>query len=395
MSKSTNSISTNIIRHIDSSFNQPGYNRYLSAFMEFRSKELYDICPCDRIFFSEEDYKNYFTSTRIDEEKVKQGLAGTYYWSIAAFNPKAAKDPLTVAQLCVIRKAVIHNKDKEAELAGLLLSLSGKFYPSIHYGSYPKTPPSQYRYVMEYVVNHMMNNKYDIKSEGSVIGALKKIVNTWIDSYKDKFRRFSDDDCVYLIQQLHSRIKSFTINIATLYYEAYENKDRYMAYNQDSIEKDSNNDTVSLLADNDSLLIERIVQKTMERINIKGVDYKTCMDASDYNVRVNEIKGIMETIINNPKEQATIREFLSLLVSNYFQIDPKKDINDIKFISYSITPKPNSKNPNHVRTIEIVETWLNEKSPAYRKRNKRPDTKASYFRSINAYFALTIYEANK
>ena len=190
-----------------------------------------------------------------------------------------------------------------------------------------------------------MSNKYDIKAEGSVIGALKKIVNTWIDSYKGRFRSFNDDDCVYLIQQLHSRIKSFTINIATLYYEAYENKDRYMAYNQDNIEKDSNNDTVSLLADNDSLMIERIVQKTMETINIKGVDYKICMDASDYNVRVNEIKGIMETIINNPKEQATIREFLSLLVSNYFQVDPKKNINDIKFISYSITPKPNSPEP--------------------------------------------------
>ena len=168
-----------------------------------------------------------------------------------------------------------------------------------------------------------------------------------------------------------------------------------MSYSQDMISQDADNNTSTILSDNDSLLAERIVQKTMEYINVRGVDYKTCMEASDYNVRVNEIKSIMETIINNPNEQVTIREFLSILITTYFQIDPKKDINDIKFISYSIAAKPNAKNPYIVRGHEIVETWLNEKSPAYRKRNKRPETKASYFRSIYAYFTLTIYYANK
>lgn len=394
MAKITNSILTGAYKNIMSHFNPSGYNRYISAFMENRSEQLYDIVPCDRIFFSDEDYKNYFTSSHIDEATVINALSSTYFWSVPNFNPKAAKDPLTVAQMCVIRDYLTKGKQKEAELAGVFLAFSGKFYPSIHYGSYPKTPPTQYRYVMEYVVNNMMNDKFDIKSEGSVIGAIKKTVLTWLTSYKDKFKKFDDGDVVYLIQQLHSRIKSFTINIAKLYYEAYERKD-HLTYAQDSISTDDENNTNSSLIDNDSLLAERIVQRTMEQINIKGVDYKTCMDASDYNVRVNEIKGIMESIINEPNEQKTVKEFIGLLVTCYFQVDPNKNINDLKFISYTIAPKPNSKNPYHIRASEIVESWLSEKSPAYRKRSKRPETKASYFRSIYAYFALTIYEANK
>lgn len=395
MSKNSNAILTSIVSNINSSFNLSGYNKYISSFMEARSTQLYDTSPCDRLFFTDKDYIDFFSMTHIDEGKVKSGLHNTYFWGISAFNPRAAKDPLTIAQLCIVRNFLIKNKEKEAELAGVFLSFSGKFYPSIHYASYPKTPPSQYRHVMEWVVNNQLNERFDLKAEGSVIGAIRKIVITWIKTYISKFKSFKDEDCVYLIQQLHSRIKSFTINIAKLYYEAYENKDTYMSYSQDMISQDADNNTSTILSDNDSLLAERIVQKTMEYINIRGVDYKTCMEASDYNVRVNEIKSIMETIINNPNEQVTIREFLSILITTYFQIDPKKDINDIKFISYSIAAKPNAKNPYIVRGHEIVETWLNEKSPAYRKRNKRPETKASYFRSIYAYFTLTIYYANK
>ena len=52
----------------------------------------------------------------------------------------------------------------------IYLSFSGKFYPSIHYGLFPKFPPSEYRHIMEYVVNNKLNNKYDLKREGSVFG---------------------------------------------------------------------------------------------------------------------------------------------------------------------------------------------------------------------------------
>jgi hypothetical protein len=72
-----------------------------------------------------------------------------------------------------------------------------------------------------------------------------------------------------------------------------------------------------------------------------------------------------------------------------------KDIKNIDFISTSITPKPNTKNTNILREKEIVEDWLNENSPSYRKRRSREATKSSYHKSVITYFTLCIYSANK
>ena len=370
--------------------NMRAYNKYISEFIEFRAKELYDIAPCDRIFFREEDYKNYFASTKIDESKVINGIDQTFYARIPNFNPRAAKDPFTMAQLCAIRYFISKNMKKEQEMAMVLLAFSGKFYPSIHYSSYPQTPPSQYRHVMEYIVNNELTEKFDLKSQGSVIGAIRSICVTWAAGYKSKFKDFDDDDAVYLIQQLHNRIKSFTKNIATLYYDAYKNKDQYLAYGTESLEQDNYR-----LSNSDALECERIVQKTMEKINTKDVDYKLCMSASDYNVRVNEVRSILQTIISDPKEQENIKELIGIMVTTYYAYGKKKDINNYEFITYSITAKPNSKDKDILREREIIETWLNEKSPAYRKRSKRLDTRNSYHRAVLAYFALVIFNANK
>lgn len=391
MAKTSTSILSTAYKSVTANFNMTKYKRYISSFLEARSTELYDTCPCDRIFFRSTDYELYWSGTGMKEDVMKTSIDSTYYGSMRDFNPRAAKDPLTIAQICIIRMFLLKGDIKEAQLGGVYLSFTGKFYPSIHYASYPKTPPSQYRHVMEYVVNNKLSNSYDLKTEGSVFGAINALVGTWLTTYKDKFKSFKDDDVVYIIQQLHTRIKSFTINIAKLYYETYNNKNEYMSYGQDNLSDENN----YVLTDSDTLLMERIVQKALESINSKGINYKICMEASDYNVRVNEVKSIMETIITDPEQQPVIKEFLTLLVAIYFRESPDKDINNIKFVTVCVRSKSNTKDPHLVRSKEIVETWLEEGSPAYRKRRKRIETKASYVRSVYAYFALTIYYANK
>ena len=103
----------------------------------------------------------------------------------------------------------------------------------------------------------MTNNKFDIVREGNVIGAVKSISTTWVKSYSQRFREFHDDDCVYLIQQLHNRIRSFMSNIAELYYDAVKNKDLYMTYDADNISEDDYH-----LADSDSFKLGRYTENT-------------------------------------------------------------------------------------------------------------------------------------
>ena len=369
-----------------------GLNRYKSCISRFignRNKELFDIAPCDRIYFGQTDLDDFYISLGITEVDIRKVLEGTYYYHIPAFNPRAAKDEFTVAQMMAIRYFFLKKKEKELELSLIYLAFSGKFYPSIHYAMFPKVQPSEHRYVMEYVVNNELSQKYDLKSQGNVIGAIKSVCKTWISSYEKRFKEMDDEDVVYLIQQLHNRIKSFMKNIASLYYKAYEDKE-YLTYDSENHSEEGYR-----LVGTDSTKAQKAIEKTMTVITSSDINYKLCKMASNNDVHTEEVKSIIESIMNDKDSLVEIRELVTLIICTYFEQSKTKDIRDIDFITFSVAPKPNSKDPHILRQKEIVENWLEDGSPAYRKRKTRLATKNSYFRSVFVYFTLLIHNANK
>ena len=368
--------------------NQAKYKRNIQSFIEERSKELYDIAPYTRIYFGQKDIDNFFRAIGIRESQVKQCLTKTYYWNIR-FNPQAAKDPFTVAMIMVIRYYILKGDRKNAEISAIYLAFSGKFYPSIHYSKFPVVQPIEYKHVMDYVVNNMLTQKFDLKREGSVFGAVRSICITWLNTYEDLFKDPDDEDIADLIQQLHGRIKSFMGNIASLYYKAYEDGN-YISY-----DSDSENDDNYRIADTDSLRAERIVENTMAVINNNNVDIKLCSMASDQNVKVAEVQSIIESIQSEPTNIPIIKELLRIIVNEYFVNSTVKDVNSLEFVRISIAAKPNTKNKNIIRQKEIIESWLDENSPQYRKRKSRLATKSSYYKSVLTYYVLLINKANK
>ena len=132
----------------------------------------------------------------------------------------------------------------------------------------------------------------------------------------------------------------------------------------------------------------------MTRINSMAVDYRFCKMSSDALVKTDETKSIIESIVGDNKNQPEIKELVRLLVYTFFASGTSKDVSDIKFITFSVSPKPNSKDKHINRIKEIVESWLME-SERYRKRKSRTATKNSYFKSILMYFTLIIHTANK
>ena len=215
------------------------YKKYVNDFFSKRSDDVYDSLPCSRILCSETEMDELFKVLEIEKSEIEAAIGQTYYSAISNFNPKAALHAFTVTQLCVIRSLDFTNSRQERDVSILLLAFSGKFYPSLHYRSYPTVVPV--RHVMEYVINNSLSQKYDLASKGSVM-----------------FKSFDDEDVVYLIQQLHSRIGSFMKNIATEYYKVYDDKDIYMTYSSDSFEQGDYH-----LADNDALKIERLTESVM------------------------------------------------------------------------------------------------------------------------------------
>ena len=194
----------------------------MSRFMQKRSTSLFDTMPCDRIVFNDNDRKDLFESLGISIVEVTEGMKETYYWGMDPFKPSQAKDPLSIVALCIVRYFLLKKDEKNLDLSLVYQAFSGKYYPSVHAGSFPLVAPSKYRHVMEYVVNNRLNQKFELKSQGTVIGAIRNISKTWVEAYFDMMKRFEDEDITYVIQQIHNRIKSFMKNIATLYYESYE-----------------------------------------------------------------------------------------------------------------------------------------------------------------------------
>jgi hypothetical protein len=196
-----------------------------------------------------------------------------------------------------------------------------------------------------------------------------------------------DADAVYLIQQLHSRVGSFIKNIAEAYYKVYDDKDTYMAYTTDSYDSEDYH-----VSDNDSLRIERITEATMNYITSNGVDYKICQACSDSNISPLEAKAVIESIIMNRENLLKCKELITLMISTYFASGHTKEVTDIAFITYSVSSKPNAKQPEMVRQKEIIEEFLCESGTAYKRRRSRYATRTSYERCVKMYFALMIHD---
>jgi hypothetical protein len=389
MSKDTKSILTNLYPLVDAALSSTkgknAYMKYVNDFFAKRDEEIYDSVPCSRILCVEDEMDLLFEVLNIPKSKVQEAIDQTYYAKISNFNPKAALHCFTVTQLCVIRKFILSNSQKERDVSALLLAFSGKFYPSLHYRSYPTNTPV--RHVMEYVVNNELSKKYGLANRGSVMGAVQGVCDTWMTAYKSKFKAFMDADAVYLIQQLHSRVGSFIKNIAEAYYKVYDDKDTYMAYTMDSYDSEDYH-----VSDNDSLRIERITEATMNYITSNGVDYKICQACSDSNISPLEAKAVIESIIMNRENLLKCKELITLMISTYFASGHTKEVTDIAFITYSVSSKPNAKQPEMVRQKEIIEEFLCESGTAYKRRRSRYATRTSYERCVKMYFALMIHD---
>lgn len=368
--------------------NQSAYKKCVQDFIKARSVDLYDTVPIRRIPFGVEDIDAFFKAMKIDKADITTALSHTYYWNMN-FNPRAAKDEFTMTMMMVIRYYILKNKMNDAEISSIYLAFSGKFYPSIHSQKF-KIPPEKYRHIMEYTLNNVLTMKYDLKREGSIFGAIRSICRTWLNKYKPKFKDPDDEDIADIIQQLHGRIKSFLGNIASAYYETYEKRDVYFTYSSDSNDQDTYR-----IADSDSLLAERCVENAMNYVTSRQVDYRLCRYSHDSNVSTDEIKSIIESIQEDRDNLILLRELMQLIVVDYFENSKEKDVTSYEFVNKSIVPKPNSKNKNVIRQKEIIEEFLNENSPGYRKRKSRAATKSSYNKAITTYYVLVINAANK
>lgn len=365
--------------------NDNKFRANIAKFMNSRHDLIYDIAPYDRIYFNQTDIDLMFQSLGITEKEVTDIIKECFFWDIP-YNPGCAKEPYVEVLMMCIRYYIKNNKSKFAELTTIYMAFSGKFYASIHSSSFPTVAPSKYKTVMDYVINNMLTDKFDLKREGTVFGAIKSMSITWLNTYEKKIigSNTTDDEFGKLIQQLRDREKKFMQNIASLYYEAKENKS-YMNYETDSLDEDD-----FRLTDNDAAYAARITENTMGYLTSNYVSLEICNKCKDQNVKATEIKDIIECILSNNDNLTDVRRVINILICDFMRNYPGGKPGSIEFVAYSIKLKPNTHDKYLIDLKETILKWLDENSPTYRKRKSRKATQLSYLRSVMLYFILVI-----
>lgn len=358
----------------------------IERFIHSRQASLYDYAPVDRIFFKKSDVNDFFNSINVNQKSVTNILPQLYYWNDDEL--QACKDEFSLTAFMVMRWLLNNKKDQKLiELCAVYIAFSGKFYASCHYKLWPHSLPK--REVMDYVINYMLSQKYDLIKQKSVFGAIRSLTMTWLEAYKEELMgEVTDERLCYIIHQLHNRILAFLKNISVPYYEAYNNK-LYLNKESDNYDKEDYR-----IANNDSTMISSITEKAMTYFTSTQISINVCYSVSSTGVDPYEIKAIMENILNSNERLNELRTVINTLLTDFHTKYPdEKDMTGPKFIANSIAMKPNTKDKNIIEMKNIVLNWLNT-SERYQN-IKTQATKNNYYKSILGYIAITVNVANK
>ena len=369
--------------------NKNSYRRNIAVFIDTHSKQLYDYAPVDRIYFRQKEVNDYFKAIKTNKSNITNIAKTLYYYNEKEI--EACKDEFSLSQLMAVRYFAIKQDATNTELSAMYLAFSGKFYASCHYRWFRQYCPK--REVMDYVINYMLSKKFDLISEGSVWGAIRNLVRTWLESYKSIITgdKTSDEEIVYIVHQLYERIYAFMRNIAKLYYKAAEEK-LYLNAESDNYDGEGGKYRV---ANNNSTKASEWTEKTMTYMTTSTVNIARCHSAAGKGVDAMELKSIFENILNDNDSIADLREVVNILLVDFMKNFPDiKDVpTSVEFIDYSIKMKPNTKDKDLIFLKNAILKWLNT-SERYRS-IRTPATLNNYYRGILTYIVLSINEANK
>lgn len=375
--------------------NDNKFRAHIAKFINDHHNALFDVAPYDRIYYNQSDIDAMFKSLGITEKEVLEIIRKCYFFDVPGYTPQCAKEPYVLALMMCIRYYLKNNKRKNAELTTIYMAFSGKFYASLHAGlAFPVAPPSSNKAAMDYVVNNMLTDKYDLKREGSVFGAIKSLCITWLNTYEHGNNNtnhwsivdegVSDDNFGKLLQQIRDREKAFLMNIATLYYEACKNK-YYLNYETDNLDEDN-----FRLTSNDSATAARITDNAIMYLTSNYVSLEICNKCKDENIKATEIKDIMETILADNNNIPSIQRVINIMICDFMVNNPGKSVGSIDFVAYTIKAKPNTKVAYILEMKSTILKWLDDNSPTYRKRKSRLATQNSYYRAILMYLTLVV-----
>lgn len=366
------------------------YKAAISDFLNKNHAAIHDISIYDNVIYSNSDREKMFNALLIDEKQVESIMKGCY-WYKKPINPNFVIEPYIETLMCAMIYFLKNKKQREAEITLIYMAFSGKVFASLYGKYFKKIKPVKARSVMDYVINSMLNDKFAIKSEGSVFGAVRKICIQLLEKYTSRVTNNpTDEDYWYFLQQLRNRMNDFFRHLSNKFYEAYTNKN-YLNFESDSVNPDTENFRIS---DSDATIASRLTQASVNYMLSTVVSLKICNGFSDSNIRATELKGLIESILSDKNNIPLITKVCNIIICNFLQNHPGKKVGSVEFLAYWFQAKPNTKDKNILEMQQIIEDWLNQDAN-YRKRKSRPATAIAYRKAIVYYFVRVIDQISR
>ena len=360
------------------------YKANIADFMNKNHEAIYDISIYDNIYYTNTDKDKLFASLNITEKQVDSIMEGCY-WYKKPINPNYVAEPYIETLMCAMIYFLKNKKQKEAEITLIYMAFSGKLFASLYGKYFNKVKPNKMRSTMDYVVNSMLNDKFNIKSEGSVFGAIRKICIQLIDTYKSKIIGTpTDEDYWYFLLQLRSRMNDFFRHLSNKFYEAYTNKN-YLNFESDNI-VDADEFRIS---DSDATMASRLTENAVNYMLSTVVDLKICNGFSDPNIKPTELKALMESILTDKANINNLYRVCNIIICDFLKRHHGKKVGDVEFLAYWFQAKPNTKDSYITEMQKIIESWL-DNDANYRRRKSRPATAIAYRKAIVYYIVRII-----
>lgn len=171
-------------------------------------------------------------------------------------------------------------------------------FTSCYYKAFPK-------YVVEARMRAALNglsNKFFIKKYGTLDKALDALLKTYKETYSVRFKKHSDDDIIYLINALITRVNIFVKNVQRVYYNTtdavFEDKEVMTRESQ-------------RITTNDTVVIDNIIKKVYNEELMHGYD--------THLIKSIENPGMFNPIMNDiyKTDTESVKKIIEILMYDY------------------------------------------------------------------------------
>lgn len=170
-----------------------------------------------------------------------------------------------------------------------------------------------------------LDSSWDIIKYSNILENLNATMTTVRDTYKDRTKRLNDEDIVYVINQISSRVNDKVKKVSQRYYANekafYKEKER--------LDSDELRHTTT-----ETLKFDSIVKAVKHDIITNGLDVRLLKQVKGINFKNDMVKL-------HKHESKILCDITSMLIDNYMRAYPSVSMVEsrTKFITYSVTNK--------------------------------------------------------